>query len=156
MLFAFQKKVGVVDVFINIIYHGKAVFSSARVRVCEDFSRKKTKIAGNGLCRRFDTMLGNEKFAKETRYGEVDSFNFFDKMSRSSLEISAFGCILYQHTVCGRSKMVMLQLPKLATPVRFRSPAPFFVWGISFYFVRRFFASEQSPTGKILGGYVFR
>ena len=26
---------------------------------------------------------------------------------------------------CGRSKMVMLQLPKLATTVRFRSPAPF-------------------------------
>ena len=27
---------------------------------------------------------------------------------------------------CGCSKTVMLQLPKLATPVRLRSPAPFF------------------------------
>ena len=28
--------------------------------------------------------------------------------------------------------------------------------GISIDFIRRLFASEQSPTGKIFGGYVFR
>ena len=82
------------DDFINIIYHGKALFSSARVRVCENFLEKKMKIAGNGLCRRFDAMFGNEKFAKEASCSEVDSFNFFDKMSGSALENSAFGGML--------------------------------------------------------------
>ena len=36
------------------------------------------------------------------------------------------GVIFNIMSVCGCSKTVMLQLPKLATPVRLRSPAPFF------------------------------
>ena len=65
MLFAFQRKRrGCLLIFYNIIYHGKAPFSSARMRVCEEKNEKKTKIAGNGFCRRFDAMFRNKNFAK--------------------------------------------------------------------------------------------
>ena len=41
MLGAFQRKRWVMLLFFyNIIYHGNALFSSARVRVCEEFFRK--------------------------------------------------------------------------------------------------------------------
>ena len=52
-------------IFYIIIYHGEGIFSNARMRVCEEKSEKKTKIAGNGLCRRFDAMFEKGKFAKE-------------------------------------------------------------------------------------------
>ena len=85
---------------------------------------------------------------KEVNCNEVDSFNFFEKMSRSALEISAFGDMLLHTLFCGRSKMVMLQLPKLATPVRFRSPAPFFLPFFQAFFPFDSLRKEQEPPMK--------
>ena len=95
MLFAFQKKGGdLLLFFINIIYHEKAMFSSARVRVCEVFQEKCQKIAGNGLCRRFDIMFDFRKISKTRQKPEQPISRFFDKMSLSALDFSAFGGML--------------------------------------------------------------
>ena len=52
-----EKRKGLLMIIYIIIYHGNAFFSSARMRVCEEKTKKKTKIAGNGICRRFDAMF---------------------------------------------------------------------------------------------------
>ena len=82
-----------VDFYI-IIYHAKRRFSNARVRVCEKKSRKKRKIAGNGLSGRFDAMFGIEKFCIKTKRDGKVFPRLFQENERFALDFSLFGGIL--------------------------------------------------------------
>ena len=130
MLEAFRKK-GAVGccVFYIIIYHRKGCFSSARMRMREKKKKKRRKPPERGFPGDLTLCLKMAEFAIK-KNGEDDFCRiFFEKMTVPRLNFRRSAVSYSTHFFCGRSKMVMLQLPKLATPVRFRSPAPFF----SFY-----------------------
>jgi len=74
MLFAFRKRRwGLLLIFYIIIYHGKELISSARVRVCENFKKKcqkspETAFAGDlTLCLEMKNLQKRQGAARSIR-----------------------------------------------------------------------------------------
>ncbi len=62
--------------------------------MCEEKTEKTAKMPGKGASGRFEAMFDFENFSNESKMPDGRSGNFFDKMNRSALDFSAFGCIL--------------------------------------------------------------